>query len=172
MKNLIFFLLSPTILFTACQQAPPGDTAAEAALKESQTETMAIEAVKSFYDHWNKGHLDECAKLIAADAIDHMGAGQVVGVDSIMAAVRAFSAAFPDSHFEIEKITATGNLVMAYGTWSGTQQGDMGPYKATGKKYSMKDVDILTVNAEGKLTEHWAVQDGCAMAMQLGWGEE
>lgn len=149
-----------------CQQAPPADAAAEAALLEQQTEAAAIAAVRNFYDHWNQGHLDECAKLIAADAIDHIGDQNVVGVDSIMAAVRAFAAAFPDSHFEIEKIAADGDLVMAYGTWSGTQTGDLGPNKATNKKYSIKDVDILRVNTEGKLAEHWAVQESCAISAQ------
>lgn len=172
MKNLLFvFTLLGSFFCSACQQAPPADPATDSAMKEHQMEKMAIEAVKSFYDHWNQGHLDECAKLIATDAIDHIGGQDVVGVDSIMEAIKAFYSAFPDSHLDLEKITASGNLVMAYGTWTGTQKGDFGPFKATNKMYSMKDVDILTVNAEGKLTEHWAVQDGCAMAAQLGWGQ-
>ena len=169
MKPTSFSFLLAALLFASCQQQPVTDPAAEAALTKEQLEVQAIDAVRQFYNFWNDGKLDDCAKLIAADAIDHMGDQNVVGADNIMAAVRAFAAAFPDSHFEIEKITATGDLVMAYGTWSGTQQGDFSGFKATNKMYSIKDVDMLRVNAEGKLTEHWAVQEGCAMAGQLGW---
>lgn len=75
--------------------------------------------------------------------------------------------AVPDWHYQLEKLVAEGDMVWAYGVYSGTQQGDWLGIPKTGKKYSIHAVDIFRVE-NGKLAEHWDVIDTYGLFKQLG----
>ena len=68
----------------------------------------------------------------------------------------AWFGAVPDFKYELKKIASEGDLVWAYGTYSGTQKGDWLGIPATGKIYTFDAVDIFRVQ-DGKLAEHWDV---------------
>ncbi|MBY6242916.1 ester cyclase [Methylosinus sp. Sm6] len=75
--------------------------------------------------------------------------------------------AVPDFKYELKKLVAEGDLVWAYGTYSGTQTGDWLGIPATGKSYAFDAVDIFRV-ADGRLAEHWDVLDTYGLFKQLG----
>lgn len=75
--------------------------------------------------------------------------------------------AAPDWHYQLEKLVAEGDMVWAYGTYSGTHQGDWLGIPATGKHYSIHAVDIFRIE-NGKLAEHWDVLDTYGLFKQLG----
>lgn len=92
--------------------------------------------------------------------------------------IGALTTAFPDLKFEIEQVTVNGNEATVKANWSGTNTGPlafplpgMPSMPATGKKVSVKDVYVVTV--EGDKVTHMRVDspaDGgmpAAMA-QLG----
>lgn len=68
----------------------------------------------------------------------------------------AWFMAAPDVKYEVEKTVAEGDLVWAYGAYSGPQAGDWFGIPATGKAYAFDAVDIFRVE-DGKLAEHWDV---------------
>lgn len=76
-------------------------------------------------------------------------------------------AAVPDWNYTLNKIVAEGDTVWAYGTYSGTQQGDWLGIPATNKSYQINAVDIFRIE-NGKLAEHWDVIDIYGLFKQLG----
>jgi steroid delta-isomerase-like uncharacterized protein len=79
----------------------------------------------------------------------------------------AWFKASPDFKFELSQIVSEGDKVWAYGTYSGTHQGDWLGIPATGKSYRFHAVDIFRVQ-DGKLAEHWDVLDVYSLFKQLG----
>lgn len=75
--------------------------------------------------------------------------------------------AVPDWNYRVTKIVSEGDTVWAYGTYSGTQQGDWLGIPATHKSYSIVAVDIFRIE-NGKLAEHWDVLDTYGLFKQLG----
>ena len=62
---------------------------------------------------------------------------------------------------------AKGDKVVSYITMSGTQKGPFMDMPASGKKFSVKGIDIVRFK-DGKAVEHWGVTDSMAMMQQLG----
>jgi steroid delta-isomerase-like uncharacterized protein len=75
--------------------------------------------------------------------------------------------AVPDWDYHVTKIVAEGDTVWAYGTYSGTQQGDWLGIPATHQSYRIAAVDIFRIQ-DGKLAEHWDVIDIYGLFKQLG----
>ena len=92
--------------------------------------------------------------------------------------IAGLQTAFPDLKFEVQQVTVNGNQATVETQWGGTQSGalDLGmpgmpPIPPTGKKVSVKDTYIVTV--EGDKVSHLHVDspaDGGipAMLAQLG----
>jgi predicted ester cyclase len=78
----------------------------------------------------------------------------------------------PDGTMTVHNVAADGDTVMAYVTWSGTQEGeirmpnrmDVAP---TGKHFSTEQVHIFRIE-DGKIAEHRAVRDDLGWFRQLG----
>jgi len=77
--------------------------------------------------------------------------------------------AFPDSKIELKSAWPAGDYVVATGTWSGTNTGDMPSMKLkkTGKPVSVQFVEIDKF-VGGKTKNVWMFMNGPAFAAQLG----
>ncbi len=77
--------------------------------------------------------------------------------------------AFPDAKIELTSAWPAGDYVVATGTWSGTNTGDMPSMKLkkTGKAVSLHFVEIDKFVA-GKTKNAWVFMNGAAFAGQLG----
>ena len=74
---------------------------------------------------------------------------------------------FLDSHLVIEDVIAEGDKVVTRLTITGTQTGTLQGIPPTGKKFSMRGIDIFRV-VDGKIVEHWDAVDQLGMLQQLG----
>jgi predicted ester cyclase len=103
------------------------------------------------------------------DAIeaDHAGMKDHKGKKEIQAGAEMFHKAFPDLKVETPTTFAAGDYVVALGTFSGTNDGPLGPMKATKKKVSGEFAEVVRMK-DGKIAELWRFRNGMAMAMQLG----
>jgi len=111
-------------------------------------------------------------KDVTPDAMDY-GDGSMPptkGIDSIKAGIHAWLAAFPDVKGENFVVMANedGSQVAVFADWSGTFKNDFMGMKATGKSYKLKDADVFTFNADGKMTSHRSIQSNMVMASQVG----
>lgn len=81
--------------------------------------------------------------------------------------IGGFLAAFPDFHATIEDMVAEGDKVVVRVTATGTHQGDFMGIPATGKPFKYQEIHIARI-ADGKMAEHWGVEDTLGMLQQLG----
>jgi predicted ester cyclase len=133
--------------------------------REAKNKATALASEQGFNSH----DVEVIFKDAAPDAVDYGdGSGKPMkNVDSIKANIKVFMAAFPDFKGENLVALADGNQVAVFGEWSGTFKNDMGKMKATGKSFKVKDVDLLTFNDAGKVTEHRSIQSNEAIMNQI-----
>lgn len=117
--------------------------------------------------------------MVTADAMASGGVlPQPMPIMETMNIISGLSAALPDLKFDIKEVTVKGNEATVKAVWNGTQTGalnlgmpGMPSLPATGKKVSVKDTYVVTV--QGEKVSHMRVDspaDGGipAMMAQLG----
>jgi predicted ester cyclase len=83
-----------------------------------------------------------------------MGSMPPLSADSVKVFFKMLKESIPDYKGENFMYMADGDYVAVFADWSGTFQKDLMGMKATGKKFTYKDVDLFKFNDEGKITEH------------------
>lgn len=79
--------------------------------------------------------------------------------------------AFPDAHFEIERLASDGDTVICVGTMSGTHQGTLLGIPATGREVAWRQCHLYRFDADGRAVEHDAIRDDAGLLRQLGQAE-
>jgi len=92
---------------------------------------------------------------------------KVENLDDFKALLAEWDRQFPDNYSELHMTAAEGDLVAFYMTYSGTQEGPMGGFPATGKKMSIECAGFHRL-VEGKIAETWVTWDNLAALTQLG----
>jgi predicted ester cyclase len=113
---------------------------------------------------------DMLDEVIAPDIVRHCQATPNLNIRSLVEFkdfLKVDGKTFPDSHITIEMLIAEGDLVAGYFTYSGTQEGAMGPFPPTNKKAELKYLGILRIE-DGKIAEMWVEWDNMAFLTQLG----
>lgn len=75
--------------------------------------------------------------------------------------------AFPDLRITINRAVAEGDLVVLHITSSATMEGEFAGMPPSGKQATWDAVHIERVR-DGRIVEHWTVQDQLGMLQQLG----
>ena len=112
----------------------------------------------------NMTNVEKVKSMVTADA---MASGGVLPQDiPLIEAIKVSSdlaLAFPDIKFDVQKVTVKGNDATVDAIWSGTQSGTfnlpipgMAPIPPTGKKVSVKDSYVVTV--QGDKVSHLMVE--------------
>jgi|SRR5829696_3502415 len=76
--------------------------------------------------------------------------------------------AFPDAHFEIERIAADGDTVICVGTMDGTHEGMLLGVEATGRKVAWRQCHLYRFDRSGRTVEHDAIRDDVGLLRQFG----
>jgi steroid delta-isomerase-like uncharacterized protein len=108
--------------------------------------------------------------VIADNSIDHgeLLPGMPAGKEGVKALVKALRSAFPDFKITIDLQVAEGDLVVQRATTTGTMKGAFAGMPPSGKKATWEAIHISRVK-DGKIVEHWQVQDQLGMLQQLGF---
>lgn len=177
MKKVHLLAFAACLFFAACNDGAtttgdsPNDSTGNSTKmtqedKEERNKNVVLESMAAMNNH----NPDDVLKNVTADGVDY-GDGSmpaVKGIDSVKAGMKGFLAAFPDYKGDNLEAVADGDKVMVYGDWSGTFKNDFMGMKATGKSFKVKDVDIFTLNDEGKITSHRNVLPWSAIMEQVG----
>jgi steroid delta-isomerase-like uncharacterized protein len=161
MPKLVFFSMLVFLAFQlSCAQPQTGPTA------EEQSNLAAMNRI--YNEVINQGKLEVFDELVSPDMVEHE---ELPGFESNREGIKQYFQmmhnAFPDLHFQVDDIFASGDKVVARITMHGTQQGEFMGVQPTGKKIAVESIDI-TRFANGKLVEHWGVTDAMSMMQQLG----
>jgi predicted ester cyclase len=163
MKKL-FLLLACCGLIISCSN-PPGDHSA------SKKEADNKARMQRFYNEVINAHnVSMIDSFCMPDFTDHNPSPghSGKGIDDLKASFTEMMAAFPDMKASTDFMVADGDTVVAMVTMSGTHTGALGPMPATNKSFSIKGIDIVVLNNEGKATQRWGVFEDMAMMKQLG----
>ena len=127
-----------------------------------------IAAQQDFGDAVNSGKLDLFNDLVAEDAVDNDPApGQGPGPTGYKAFFGEMLVAFPDLHIAVERLVANDTDVAFAYTLTGTHQGPLMGRSATGRKMSVRGMQISRFE-NGKLVERWGSSDQQGIFEQLG----
>ncbi len=116
----------------------------------------------------NGGDLSAVDKYMAADIKDHTPMpGIPEGPEGFKELLTMLRGAFPDMHSSLDHVIAEDDKVAMFGTFTGTHKGEFMGIPATGKQVSMNEFHLVRMQ-DGKMVEHWGVEDNMAMMTQLG----
>ena len=119
---------------------------------------------------FNQGKLDVIDEVIADNHVDHATRppGVPSGTEGIKVLVKSLRGAFPDLKIVLDLQVAEGDLVVQHATSTGTMRGEFGGMPPSGKTAKWEAIHISRIK-DGKIVEHWMVQDQLGMLQQLGF---
>src|SRR5712692_1337258 len=142
---------------------------------EGPNEAANKATVRRFVEEFQDQHRVEAVdELVSRDFVNHSGtvrdvpgmerATDFVGMKEID---RMYRESFPEQRVTIRDMAADGDKVWTYKTFSAVHTGEFMGIAPTGKTVTIDAIDIMRV-VDGKIVEHWAVQDVWGLMRQLG----
>lgn len=128
------------------------------------------EVVRRFVSAMNEQNLDALDDLVAPDVVRRSPSTPGVTVRSLeelKAFLRQDRAAVPDAVQTIRMMVAEGDWVAVWANYSGTQDGPLGPFPASGNPVDLEFAGFLRIE-DGMIAEIRAVWDNVDMLTQLG----
>jgi steroid delta-isomerase-like uncharacterized protein len=114
------------------------------------------------------GNIDAIAELCSPEFVNHSAPPQVPSNrEGVRQLTAMFRQAFPDSYLTVEDMVADGDKVATRKTFHGTHQGEFMGIPPTGLQVSIGLIGIVRI-ADGKVVEHWSIEDTLGMMQQLG----
>lgn len=142
-----------------------------ALMASDEEERNKAVVLRNYEEIWNQGRLEVADEIVDEAFTDHpptrfFDVGRT-GPASLKEAVSHFREAFPDFHDRMIRIVAQGDRVAYLGEISGTQDGELFGFPATGMPMRVLGVNFFRL-ANGKLVERWGQFDVLTMMQQLG----
>jgi steroid delta-isomerase-like uncharacterized protein len=130
---------------------------------------------RRFYDEvFNQHNLKYAEEVVSERVVEHnpLDPSMGTGRDAVIATLQAILDNSPDMKVEILDLIATGDKVAVRARFSGTDSGKgwgspMGA-PATNKSFSIEGIDVVSIDDDGRFTEHYGLFDVPGMMMQLG----
>jgi predicted SnoaL-like aldol condensation-catalyzing enzyme len=128
--------------------------------------------VRQLVDEIQNGHdLERMPAYFEPNFVNHLDeAGPdspLTSVERAQAMFQGMFAAFPDLRVTILDQLAEGDRVVTHKLFEGTHQGAFMGVPPTGQPIRFAVIDILRLR-DGKVVEHWAMQDRLSLMQQLG----
>jgi steroid delta-isomerase-like uncharacterized protein len=122
--------------------------------------------VLQFYKAYERGNLEQAKELLAPNIVVHSLGSVIHGRDRFFERMQTFRSTFPDSYHTFEDVIAEDNKVVTRGTLTGTHRKDFLGIPPTGKHVTISVVHIDRLR-DGKIVDHWLLDDLLAMMQQL-----
>jgi steroid delta-isomerase-like uncharacterized protein len=161
--------------FSSCESQPgtastdraSAPSGAEASTQESRNK----EIIRSLMRTYENGDTAALNSVVSADLKDHTAMDPsrqgVQGRAEMKKDMATFRTGFRDAKLSVNHLIAEGDKVVVHSTTKATNTGPIMGMPATNKKISVDAVDVFQLK-DGKVTEHWAVNDNLSFMMQLG----
>lgn len=131
------------------------------------------ETVLATYESYNRGDLDDWLRPYADRAVikDHPRSLSLSRPEELRAWKSEFKKASPDDCVTDPRITDGEDMVLARFVARGTNDGPLGPFPATGRKYSVPVCEIFRFDSQGRIVEQDVYYDRLSLLLQLGHAE-
>jgi steroid delta-isomerase-like uncharacterized protein len=128
-----------------------------------------VATLEQMYGRINAHDVEGFGELLADDFVEHEAApGLAPTKQGVLQFFTMYIAGFPDLHFAVEDVIASGDRVVGRVRCTGTHDGEFMGMPATGRQVSVQAVDIIRFGDDGLAAEHWGVFDALGMMQQLG----
>jgi steroid delta-isomerase-like uncharacterized protein len=124
---------------------------------------------EEFYAAMNNQDLDDIMSRMDDSVVDHQLPPEMPnGKEGAAAFFKMMFGSTPDMKFEILDMLISGNRAAIRSRVTGTQTGEFLGMPATGKPFDVEGIDIVEVNDDEKVVEHWGIFDAMKMMQQTG----
>jgi steroid delta-isomerase-like uncharacterized protein len=126
--------------------------------------------VLGFYKALDQRATDHLDQYVAEDFVGHEGATMGItarGPQYWRDLLRALTGPLPDVNWRVDQTVAQADQVWALIEWSATHRGPFQGLAATGRRFAVRQVHMLTMT-DGHITQHSAVRDDLGVLTQLG----
>ncbi|MCW8985066.1 MAG: ester cyclase [Thermoanaerobaculales bacterium] len=116
------------------------------------------------------GDFDKLDQFIAADYVRHCQATpdiHVTSLEGLKEFLQGDLETVSDPKMVLHRLVAEDDLVAFWATYSGIQDGPMGPFPATGKRMELDFAGMHRI-ADDKIVETWVTWDNLTGLAQLG----
>lgn len=134
--------------------------------KAERNKKIVIESLQfiqdSSYNNLNKYYVEDYVRHCQAtpDVV-------VNSLDDFKSLLREWDKIFTDIEYKTQVVIAEGDLVAFYGSFSGIQTGQMGPFPPTGKRMNSEFAGYHRI-VNDKIAETWVTWDNMVTLQQLG----
>jgi predicted ester cyclase len=167
-KGIHIMLCGIAMIIVACNQ-PAGSGA-----DKTEGHDKAAEMKSRFMilnDAFNTGNTAAIDTLLSANSEDHMSDTSMPmpkGPAGLKQMIEMMRKGAPDLKSEVKHVAVDGDILIAYGTTTGTHTGEMFGMPPTNKKWSSDFCDVVKFGSDMKMTDHWGVYDEMKMMKDLG----
>jgi len=124
------------------------------------------------HEVWDEGRAEAVARYLAPSYTIHHDPGdpwdgKILDMDGFRDRLVQSRAAFPDQRFDIQRLFAEDEAVVATWLWQGTHRGDLPGFPATGQHIRMSGATAYFFDAEDRLSGHWQITDRLGVYQQL-----
>jgi steroid delta-isomerase-like uncharacterized protein len=128
-----------------------------------------VRLTEEFYAAMNSQDLDGVLARMDDSVVDHQLPPEMPnGKEGAAAFFTMMFGSTPDMTFEILDTIVSGNRAAIRSRVTGTQTGPFMEMPPTGKSFDVEGIDIVDVNDDGKMVEHWGIFDFLGMMQQTG----
>jgi predicted ester cyclase len=152
----------------------PGDTpqpdTTSSAMAGADREEANKEVVRRFVAAMNERRFEDLDELVSPDVVRNSPSTpglEIRSLEQFKEFLREDLTGVPDAMQELRMMAAEGDLVAFWANYSGTQDGPLGPFPATGRRVDADFAGILRLEG-GMITEINVVWDNLSMLVQLG----
>jgi predicted ester cyclase len=125
-----------------------------------------------FVERVNQGDLTVVDEIFDPGYVDHETMPGVPPTrEGLKQMFKMFLKAFPDMKITVLHLVAEGDWVVIHHLSTGTNKGDFMGMPATGRTVRYDEMHLVRF-ANGKVVEHWGVEDAMTMMQQLGLAPE
>lgn len=132
-----------------------------------------VETAQAQVEAFNRRDLDAQVSGYAEEftMTDHARGITLTPREEIRAWMAELIAASSDSKVSIERVFDAGDGVISVLRMDGTNDGPMGPMPATGRRFSVRGVEILRFDERGRIVAHDNFFDQLSVLTQLGFAQ-
>lgn len=168
---------APAILALSLLAAAPAHAATNLPMPAhlsgaSATGTVAL-AARRYAAFWQSGDPALARLALADDFTDRaLPAGRPQGLAGPLQASQVFHAAVPDLKVAIEEMLVAGDRVALRlhftGSFTGVFPMPQGAVQGQGQAIDFQAFDVYQVNAQGRISDNWHLEDNLTLLRQLG----
>ena len=125
---------------------------------------------KKIIDLFNEGDFEGMREYLADNVarIDAPTGATASGADDVLEMIRMWPKSFSDARVSDAEYLEGTSFSVALFNGEGTNDGEFGPFPATGKTISVPFCEVAEFNVDGKLTRTRLYYDVATMLQQLG----